>query len=158
MTDSQRQDPLHFYLDKSDPSAWKAVGALSTAAKASAQAAGLSDQLIELVFLRVSQINGCSYCLNVHSKRATRAGVNAQRQALLAAWEETDVYTDQEKAALYLAETVTELPAKDERDFAQLFTHGALTDEQYGAVQWLAIVMNVTNRISIMSNHPVKHD
>ncbi|GAA4772305.1 carboxymuconolactone decarboxylase family protein [Citricoccus nitrophenolicus] len=58
---ARRKDPLSFYLDKSDPAAWKAVGGLAAAAKNAAAAAGLDDQLVELVNLRTSQINGCAY-------------------------------------------------------------------------------------------------
>lgn len=156
MTTEPRQDPLAFYLDKSDPASWKAVGGLSAAAMTAAQDAGLDDQLVELVNLRVSQLNGCAYCLDVHTRRATAAGLEAQRLGLLAAWEDADVYTARERAALRLAETVTRLPDGEDRDAAMLLTHADLTDAQFSAVQWLAITMNVTNRISVLSHHPVR--
>ncbi|WP_129658935.1 carboxymuconolactone decarboxylase family protein [Rothia uropygialis] len=155
MSDHFAHDPLGFYLDKADPGAWKAIGALSAASAESARTAGLDRQLVELISVRVSQINGCAYCLNLHSQRAKKAGVSEQRLSLLPAWQDTEAYTDQEKAALYLAETVTLLPEGEDRDFAQLLSAGSLTDAQYSAVQWLAITMNATNRISIMSHHPV---
>ncbi|CAL8900236.1 Carboxymuconolactone decarboxylase family protein [Kocuria varians] len=158
MSTDTPQDPLHFYLDKSNPAAWKAIGALSNAAKEQAQQAGLDPQLVELVMLRVSQINGCSYCLDVHTKRAVKAGVSDQRRGLLPTWEDAAVYSEQEKAALALAETVTRLPGPEDRDACQVVSHGALTDEQYSAVQWLAITINTTNRISIMSHHPVRRE
>lgn len=85
-----------------------------------------------------------------------RAGVSPQRLGLLPAWQDAGVYTEQEKAALRLAEAVTTLPDAEDRDFAQMISHGQLTDEQFAAVHWLAIVMNVTNRVSIMSHHPVR--
>lgn len=151
-----RQDPLAFYLDKSDPGSWKAVGALSLAATAGAVAAGLDHQLIELVNLRVSQINGCAYCLHVHTRKAIEAGLDDQRRGLVAAWQDAAIYTDQEKAALALAEMITTLPNAEDRDATQLLSHGVLTDEQYSAVHWLAMTMNLTNRISILSHHPVR--
>ena len=151
-----RQDPLAFYLDKSDKASWKAVGNLSLAAKNAARAAGLDDQLVELVSLRVSQVNGCAYCLHVHTRKAIEAGLDDQRRGLVSAWQDADIYTDQEKAALALAEVVTTLPGTEDRDATQLLSHSYLTDEQYSAVQWLAITMNVTNRISILSHHPVR--
>ena len=150
MTDLQSQ----FYLDKSDPVAWAAFGTLSKQAGDSARAAGLDDQLIELICLRVSQINGCAYCLKLHTKRAIKAGVSDSRRALIGVWEETSEYSPTEKAALFLAETVTQLPCAEDRNFAQAYARGALTDEQYSAVQWLAITINAANRISIMSQHP----
>lgn len=120
-------DPLSFYLDKSDPAAWKAVGGLSLAATKAAETAGLDAQLVELVNLRVSQINGCAYCLHVHTRKAVEAGL-------------------------------TELPELEDLQVAQLSSFAVLTPEQYSAVQWLAITMNVTNRISILSHHPVRPD
>ncbi|MDO5635349.1 MAG: carboxymuconolactone decarboxylase family protein [Micrococcus sp.] len=151
-----RQDPLAFYLDKSDPDTWQAVGVLRRAAMAAAKDAGLDLQLIELVFLRVFQINGCAFCLNTHLRAATKAGVSPQRMTLLPAWRDAeDVYSPLERAALALAEAVTELPEHEELQVAQLMSHAELTDAQYAAVQWLAIVMNVTNRVSILSHHPV---
>ncbi|ORC16033.1 carboxymuconolactone decarboxylase [Rothia nasimurium] len=143
-----------FYLDKSDPAAWAAFGALSKQAGDSARTAGLDDQLIELVCLRVSQINGCAYCLKLHTRRAIKAGVSDARRALVSAWEESSEYSLTEKAALFLAETVTQLPCAEDRSFAQTYARGVLTDDQYSAVQWLAITMNAANRISIMSQHP----
>ncbi|MDI3331395.1 MAG: carboxymuconolactone decarboxylase family protein [Micrococcus sp.] len=153
---AHRQDPLAFFLDKSDPASWKAMGGLSLAAKNAARAAGLDDQLVELVNLRVSQVNGCAYCLHVHTRKAIEAGLDDQRRGLVSAWRDADIYTDQEKAALALAEVVTTLPDTEDRDATQMLSHSYLTDEQYSAVQWLAITMNVTNRISILSHHPVR--
>ncbi|MFC4430954.1 carboxymuconolactone decarboxylase family protein [Citricoccus alkalitolerans] len=134
MSTDVRQDPLAFYLDKSDPAAWKAVGGLALAAKNAARKAGLDDQLVELVNLRISQINGCAYCLEVHTRQGIDAGLDSQRLGLLAAWRE----------------------AEEDQHVSQLMSHHVLTDEQYSAVQWLAITMNVTNRISILSHHPVR--
>ena len=158
MSTDAPQDPLHFYLDKSNRPAWKAIGALSDAARTQALDSGLDSQLVELVMLRVSQINGCSYCLDVHTKRAAAAGLSDQRRGLVYAWRDAAVYSEKEKAALALAETVTLLPGPEDRDACQVVSHGALSDEQYSAVQWLAITINTTNRISIMSHHPVRRE
>lgn len=152
-------DPLSFSLDKSDPAAWKAVGGLSLAATKAAETAGLDAQLVELVNLRVSQINGCAYCLHVHTRKAVEAGLTDQRRGLVSAWREAkQVYSEQERAALELAEAVTELPELEDLQVAQLSSFAVLTPEQYSAVQWLAITMNVTNRNSILSHHPVRPD
>lgn len=151
------RNPLEFYLDKSNPNAWKAVVRLSQAVSEDAQAAGLSEQLIELVNLRVSQINGCAYCLDLHTRYAVKAGVSAQRLGALAAWwEASELYTEQERAALHLAQEVTRIDDIDAVQAAQLIVAGQLTDEQYAAVQWVAMTMNLTNRISILSHHPVR--
>lgn len=154
---SPRQDPLAFYLDKAVPDAWKAVGRLSTAARGAAEEAGLDRQLVELVNLRVSQINGCSFCLDLHTREGAKAGLSAQRMGLLPAWREAGaVYSEQERAALELAEAVTEIPEQEQLNYVQASTAAVLTDAQYAAVQWAAMVMNLTNRISILSHHPVR--
>lgn len=150
-------DALSFYLDKSDPGAWKAVGQLATAATGSARDAGLDDQLIELVNIRVSQINGCAYCLDVHLLRAEQAGVSSQRLGTVAAWREAEqLFSEEERVALDLAEAVTRLPDQESLHVSQIMAAAVLTDAQYSAVQWLAMTMNLTNRISILSHHPVK--
>ena len=151
------RDPLQFYLDKASPDAWKAVTRLSKTVGDDARAAGLSEQLIELVNLRVSQINGCAFCLDLHTRLAVKAGLSAQRLGALPAWWEAEnLYTHQERAALQLAEEVTRISDIDSVKAAQLLASTALDDAQYAAVQWVAMTMNLTNRISILSHHPVR--
>lgn len=151
------RDPLQFYLDKSNPEAWKAVRAFVKVVGEDARAAGLSDQLIELVNLRVSQINGCAYCLALHTRYAVKAGVSSQRLGALAAWWEAEnLYTKTERAALQLAEQVTQIRDIDSVQAAQLISSTHLNEAQYAAVHWLAMAMNLTNRVSILSHHPVQ--
>jgi AhpD family alkylhydroperoxidase len=153
---AEREDPLRFYLDKASPKVWEAMTGLRKSVTAFAEQAGLDAELVELVSLRVSQINGCAYCLDIHTRLAQKAGLSAQRMNLLPAWEEAgDVYTAQERAALSLAETATRLPGQEDQQVAQMLAHADLTDEQFAAVQWIAVTMNATNRISILSHHPV---
>ena len=71
--------------------------------------------------------------------------------AVVAAWWESQYFTEQEQAALALAEDVTRLPVPDRR----AWDNGSLTDEQVSAISWLAIVMNTWNRIAIRSHYPV---
>src|SRR5829696_9812455 len=70
---------------------------------------GLEHSLLELVKTRVSQINGCAYCIDMHSKDARAAGETEQRLYGLSAWRETPYYTDRERAALEWTEAVTRL-------------------------------------------------
>ncbi|PFH06604.1 AhpD family alkylhydroperoxidase [Micrococcaceae bacterium JKS001869] len=156
-TPAPRQDPLAFFLDKAVPEAWHAVGPLASAARAAAEQAGLDRQLVELVNLRVSQLNGCGFCLDRHTRQGADAGLSVQRLGLLPAWREAGaMYSVQERAALELAEAVTDLPEQEQLNYVQASTAAVLTDAQYAAVQWVAIVMNLTNRISILSHHPVR--
>ena len=79
----------------------------------------LEHSLIELVKMRASQINGCAFCLNMHSRDARKAGETEQRLYLLNAWHEASCYTDRERAALAWTEALT------------LLTQGHVPDEVY---------------------------
>lgn len=88
---------------KASPAAAKAMYALQAAVNAS----GLEPALQELVKLRVSQINGCAFCIDLHSREATAKGEKPERLFLLDAWREAPVYTPRERAALAWAEALT---------------------------------------------------
>lgn len=144
-----------FFLDKSDPGSWRSINAFSRKVAASNEAAGIPRSVTELVNVRVSQINGCAYCLNLHVRQAAEAGVTAQQLAILTAWRETQLFSDLERSALIIAEAATELDhATLGRELAS--AREALTDEQFSALQWSAIAINTFNRISILSAHPVR--
>jgi len=85
------------------PGAYHAMTALGTYVRQ----CGLEQPLLELVRMRTSQINGCAYCLDMHSKDARAAGETEQRLYALDAWRETPFYTDRERAALAWTEAVT---------------------------------------------------
>ncbi|CAM3057534.1 carboxymuconolactone decarboxylase family protein [Prescottella defluvii] len=138
-------------LSKQHPDAYKQLIVLNRQADAAIEAAGLDPLLGELVKIRVSQLNGCAFCLRMHTRDALAAGETSDRLAVLAAWWESQYFTPQERAALALAEQVTRLPVPDARDWDD----GSLTDEQASAVSWLAVVMNAWNRVAITSHYPV---
>jgi AhpD family alkylhydroperoxidase len=92
---------LNFY--KSGPEAMKAMSALEQQIARS----GLEKSLIELVRLRASQINGCAYCVDVHTADARKAGESERRLSTVAVWRETPFFTDTERAALEWTESVT---------------------------------------------------
>jgi len=73
----------------------------------------LDAKLADLILMRCSQINGCAFCLDMHSKDARAAGETEQRLYLLSAWRETKLYSDAEQAALAFAEELTELPSHE---------------------------------------------
>ncbi|MFD7834755.1 carboxymuconolactone decarboxylase family protein [Streptomyces sp. NPDC059761] len=144
------------YLDKQSPAAYQALVKTADAVRATAAEAGLDRILVELVNLRVSQLNGCAFCLDVHTRAAQRAGETARRLGVLAAWRDTELFTDRERAALALAEATTH-PADalaQERAYAQ--ARQVLDDDEISAVIWAAITINAFNRVSILSKHPVR--
>ncbi|MCT4353364.1 carboxymuconolactone decarboxylase family protein [Streptomyces sp. Je 1-79] len=144
------------YLDKQSPTAYQALVRTADAVRTTAAEAGLDRVLVELVNLRVSQINGCASCLDVHTRAALRAGETTRRLGVLAAWRDTELFTARERAALALAETTTD-PADalaQERAYGQ--AREVLNDDEISAVLWVAITINAFNRVSILSRHPVR--
>ncbi|MFE5092561.1 carboxymuconolactone decarboxylase family protein [Streptomyces sp. NPDC056638] len=144
------------HLDKQSPTAYQALVKTADAVRTTAADAGLDRILVELVNLRVSQLNGCAYCLDVHIRAALRAGETTRRLGVLAAWRDTELFTARERAALALAEATTH-PADalaQERAYAE--AHKALSDDELSAVIWVAITINAFNRVSILSKHPVR--
>ncbi len=111
---------------------------------------------MELVNIRVSQINGCAYCLHVHLRDALAWGETTQRLAVVPAWRDTTLFTAQERAALTLAESLTTLPDARSQELDYHDAAEGLTEEQLSAISWLTIAMNSFNRISIVSRHQVR--
>lgn len=149
------EDP-RFYLDKADPASWKALNGLSRQVADSLAEAGLSRVVAELINVRVSQLNGCAFCLDMHVKLARRAGVTDRQLAVLTAWEETELFDDVECAALTVAEIAAELPDQVTRRSRLEAAREVLTDAQFSAVQWAAITIGTFNRLSILSEYPVQ--
>ncbi|MEU8435974.1 carboxymuconolactone decarboxylase family protein [Streptomyces sp. NPDC029216] len=161
MTETAQTTAAHrtngrIYLDKQNPSAYQALVKTADTVRATAAGAGLDRILVELVNLRVSQLNGCAFCLDVHTRAALRAGETTRRLGVLAAWRDTDLFSAPERAALALAEATTH-PADalaQERAYAQ--AREVLDDDEISAVLWVAITINAFNRVSILSKHPVR--
>jgi AhpD family alkylhydroperoxidase len=110
---------------------------------------------VELINLRVSQINGCAYCLGLHTKAALRGGESARRLGVLTAWRDTDMFTHTERAALALAEATIDPANAEAQASAYEAARQVLTDDQISAATWVAITINAFNQVSIMSRHPV---
>ncbi|RKR83619.1 AhpD family alkylhydroperoxidase [Mucilaginibacter gracilis] len=129
---------------KTEPAAYKAMLGLEQYLETT----GLSKTHQELIRIRASQINGCAYCINMHTKDARKAGETEQRIYALNAWHDTNYFTPEEEAILALTEEVTLITNRvsDEtyQRAAQLFS------EHYLAQIIMAIVaINAWNRISI---------
>lgn len=111
---------------------------------------GLDDVLVELVYLRVSQINGCAYCIDMHTRDLIKNGVKLEKQALVQAWREAgSLFSNRERAALAWAETVTQVaqtgvPDEDFQAAASVFSEKELADLT------MAIgLINAYNRLAI---------
>lgn len=110
---------------------------------------GISKTHLELIKIRASQINGCAYCLDMHTRDARKAGETEQRIYVLNAWRDTSFFTEEEKAILALTEEITQISHAGVSD--QTYQQAAsVLEEHYLAKVITAItVINVWNRISI---------
>ncbi|GAA3367963.1 carboxymuconolactone decarboxylase family protein [Streptomyces sannanensis] len=144
------------FIDKRSPKAYHALVQTSEAVRAVAAEAGLDHVVVELINMRVSQINGCAYCLDVHTRAALRAGESTRRLGVLAAWRDTELFTPRERAALALAEVTTDTADRDAHQAAYDTARQVLTEDEVSAVIWVAITIGAFNRVSIMSRHPVR--
>ena len=114
--------------------------------------AGLDQRLIELVKIRASMLNGCAFCLDMHTRDARRLGESERRIYLVGAWWETELYSEQERAALALADAMTRLSqTQDVPDEVYEQAVSVFTEEQYRVVAWAITVINAFNRLSVTS-------
>ena len=110
---------------------------------------GLEHSLLELVKMRASQINGCAFCLDMHSKGARAAGETEQRLYLLDAWREVDLYTDRERAALQWAEAVTRVSEGHVPDEAFAAARAHFSEQELVDLTMAVVAINGWNRLAI---------
>jgi AhpD family alkylhydroperoxidase len=135
-----------------NPGLFKAMRALEHAVSHS----GLEHSLIHLVKMRASQINGCAYCLHMHSSDARAAGESEARLYLLDAWHESAMYTAREKAALAWTEALTLLSQTHAPDDVYAAMAKEFSESDQVALTMLIVAINGWNRISVgfRSAHP----
>jgi AhpD family alkylhydroperoxidase len=114
----------------------------------------LPKSLQDLVSLRISQINGCGWCVDIHTKEAALAGETPLRLNMVAAWRHSSVFTETERAALALAEEGTRITAPGEAvsDATWAAARAHFDDDQLGTLICLIAMMNATNRMSLIPN------
>ncbi len=110
---------------------------------------GLEHSLYELVKTRASQINGCAYCLDMHTKDAREAGETEQRLYALNAWRETPFYTEKERAALAWTEAMTLISETDMPDSLYEATRKHFDEKEILALTMAIIAINGWNRLAI---------
>jgi len=120
------------------------------------QGSSLPQAVQDLVMLRASQINGCGFCVDYHTKDATAAGESAVRLHLVAAWRESTVFTEAERAALALAEEGTRIAdahgGVSDRTWAEVRAH--YDDDQIVALVSLIAMINANNRLNVIVRNP----
>ena len=113
------------------------------------QTCGLERSLIELVKMRASQINGCAYCLDLHSKDARALGETEQRLYVLDAWEEAPFYSERERAALALTESVTRITEGHVPDAVFERARAHFNEPELIALVFTLTTINAWNRLAI---------
>ena len=143
------QVPVRLDFDAHAAGFARAVAHLDRAATKELDAAGIDPLLRELVRVRASQLNGCAYCIDMHTKDARAAGETEQRLYALPAWRETPFFTGRERAALALTEDVT-LMARDHVPAAAYeAAAGQLAPGEIAALLSLIITINAWNAIGV---------
>jgi uncharacterized peroxidase-related enzyme len=134
------------------PKVQKALGQASVALEEST----LGKKLINLVFQRVSQINGCAYCVDMHARDLLAMGEDLQRLNSLVAWRESPFFSERERAAFQWADGITNISETHapEADFEPLRQH--FDEKEIVELTYAIAVMNAWNRVAISLHEPVK--
>lgn len=132
------------------PSAYRALLALEDHVRKS----GLDRALLDLVYLRVSQINGCAFCVDMHDKDLRAAGEKPERLAMLCVWREAPSFTSRERAALAYAEAVTVLGHDPVPDAVYEEARRELGDAHLVELTIAVATINVWNRLNVSFRTP----
>ncbi len=119
------------------------------------EGSGLERPLLELMKARVSQVNGCAFCIDMHTKDARAAGETEQRLYGLSAWRETPFYSERERAALAWAEAVTDIPQLDESGEEYGAARAQFSEEELIKLTVVVIATNGWNRLANAFREPV---
>ena len=140
-----------FQYSKAYPEAYKAMLALSQAVEKT----GLTPQLIDLVNYRVSQLNGCAFCLDIHSKDLRARGDTEQRLYMISAWREVPhLYNDRERAALAWAEAVTQLEDGQVQDEVYEIARQEFSQAELVQLTLAIVAINGWNRFNVAFRTP----
>ncbi len=131
------------------PDAYRAVAHLDRAVTKQLDAAGIDHRLRELIRVRASQLNGCAYCIDMHTKDARAVGETEQRLYALPAWRETPFFTPRERAALSLTESVTRLAETHVPDAAYQEVAAEYGPAEVAALLALILVINAWNTLGV---------
>ena len=150
-TETNRQIPVRLNLDEHAAGFARAMGQLDRAATKELDRVDLDHRLRELVRIRASQLNGCAYCIDMHTKDARAIGETEQRLYALPAWAETPYFTDRERAALAFTESVT-LLARDHVPAAAYDAVAArFSPDEVAALLCLITTINAWNTLAVAS-------
>ena len=140
---------MRIEADKLAPSINKAMNTLEAASRKGV----LEPSLQELVRLRASQLNGCAYCVDMHSADARKGGDTEQRLYLLPVWRETELFTERERAALELTEAGTDLAGTGVGDEVFGRASAQFNEVELAELIWVIAVINAWNTVGAIA-HP----
>lgn len=142
---------MRFDFSKQTPQVYEAMLALNTAISQ----ANPDSRLVHLTKIRVSQINSCAYCVNMHVKEAQRDGLPDMLLHLIAVWPETSAFTARDRAALAWAETLTRLERSEVSDADYAAVRAELSEQEVAALTASVAMMNLWNRMGTGARLPV---
>jgi AhpD family alkylhydroperoxidase len=148
-TDSLTQVPVRLDFDAHADGFARAMAHLDRAATKELDKVDFDPKLRELVRIRASQLNGCAYCIDMHTKDARAIGETEQRIYALPAWRETPFFTGRERAALAFTETVTLLAQTHVPDAAYQEVAAEFSADEVGALVSLIVTINAWNAIGV---------
>lgn len=134
-----------FLMNEVHPEGYKAMYGLERTARE----ASIPVKLKELIKIRASQLNGCAFCLDMHTKEARKIGETEQRLYTLSAWRESPYFTPEERAVLALTEAVTKLSAHGVPDADYEAVRAFFDEKQTAEIIMQIVVINAWNRIAI---------
>jgi AhpD family alkylhydroperoxidase len=136
---------------KASPEGFKALGGVYL----SVQKSGLPKQLVDLVYLRVSHVNGCAYCIDMHSRDLLKSGLAVDKLVLVPVWRDAgDVFSIRERAALAWAETVTRVAETGVPDADYEAAAAEFSDKELADLTYAIGLMNVFNRLGVTFRTP----
>jgi AhpD family alkylhydroperoxidase len=149
VTQETTQIPVRLDFDSFAPGFSRAMSHLDQAATSELDKAQIDPRLRELIRIRASQLNGCAYCIDMHTKDARAIGETEQRIYGLAAWAEAPYFTARERAALAFTEAVTRLADTHVPEQAYSDVAGEFSPQEIGALVSLIVAINAWNAIAV---------
>ncbi len=144
--------PVRLDFDAHAPAFSRALAHLDNAATKELDRVEFDPRLRELVRVRASQLNGCAYCIDMHSKDARAVGETEQRLYALSAWRDTPFFSDRERAALAFCEAVTLMAADHVPDTAYEAVAARFTNDEVAALLGLITTINAWNAIGVSTH------
>ena len=151
-TETTTDVPVRLDFEAHAPVFYRAMEHLENAARKQLDAVDLDHRLRELVRIRASQINGCAYCIDMHTKDARAVGETEQRIYALNAWAETPFFTPRERAALAFTEAVTLLAQTRVPDHAYEAVAEHFSKDEVAALLGLLVAINAWNALGVTTH------